>query len=111
MPSGDDKNIGKDSELSEISSLRMADRDGRIVLHKHQGHRLANDVTGPNYDDICSLERNLLMFEQFQHAIGCARRENGPARHQCTNVIEMESIDILVDGDRMKDTRNIKSPR
>src|ERR1700730_3096269 len=111
MPSGDDKNIGKDSKLSEISSLRMADGDGRIVLHKHQGHRLADDVTGPNYDDICSLKRNFLMFEQFQYAIWCARWENSPARHQCTNIIKMESIDILVDGDRVKDARNIKGPR
>src|SRR5437773_8969435 len=111
MPGGDDKNIGKDSELSEVPGLRMADGDGRIALHKHQGHRLADNVTGPNYDDICSLKLNLLMLEQFQHAIRSARRENGTTRHQRTHVIEMESIDILVDGDRMKDARNIKCAR
>jgi hypothetical protein len=108
-PSGGDyQNVGENCKLRQILSLRMANADGRFVLHQHQRHRCANDIAGADHNDILVFERDLLVFEQFQHAVGRARRKNRAADHQPADVVEMEAVDILVDGDGVWDTRNIE---
>jgi len=75
----------------------MTDADGRLVLHQHQRHRLAYDVTGAaDDDDILAFQRDVFVLEKFEHTVGRAGRENRAADNKPTDIVEVEAVDILV---------------
>jgi hypothetical protein len=57
----------------------MTDANGRLVLHEHKRHRLAEDVAGAHDNDILAFERDIFVLEKFEHAVGRAMRENRAA--------------------------------
>src|SRR5581483_8740199 len=93
---GDDQHVGEQRELREVTGRGVTDAYGRVALHQHQRHRLADDVAGADHDDVLPLDRNAFVLEQLHHAIGRAGREHGVADDEAADIIEVEAIDILL---------------
>ncbi len=73
----------------------MTDRDRRFALHQHEGHRLTDNVAGPNDDRIAPADLDAFVLEQPHHAVRRARGKDSIADDETADIIEMESIDIL----------------
>src|SRR5499427_5508957 len=81
------------------------------MLHQHQRHRLADNIAGAHDDDVLAFERDIFVFKELEHAVGCARWEDRAADHKSADVVEMESIDVLVRGNGVQDTRHVEGAR
>src|SRR5262249_53811345 len=53
--------------------------------------------------DILSFELDAFVLKQLDYPIGRARRKNGAPNNEAANVVEMKTVDILVDTDRAQD--------
>src|SRR6516225_10287884 len=68
-------------------------------------------LLAPTTTTFLALERNILVLEEFQNAIGRARRKHRAADYKPTDIVEMESIDILVSRYGVQDARHVKRCR
>ncbi len=85
--------------MRQIAGLGVADAHRRLPLHEHQRHRLADDVASAHDDDIAAFDLNVLLLQKAHHSVGSARRKHRVADYQAADVVEMETIDVLVRGD------------
>ena len=81
------------------------------MLHQHQRYRLADYIAGPDNDHVLALERNILVFEEFQNAVGRARREDRTADHKPADIVKVETIDVLVRRNGVQDARHVEGCR
>jgi len=88
-------------ELRQVPRFGVANADCCLVLHQHQCHRLADDVARPHDDDILALDRDILVFEQLHDTKGSAGRKHRSAGDEPSHVVEMKSIHVLLDGNRV----------
>lgn len=86
----------------------MTDTDSCLVLHQHQRHRLAYDITGANDDNIFALQRDAFVFEQLQHSIWRARWEYRAANYKAADVVKVKAVDILVRRYAVQDAGHIE---
>ncbi len=100
------QDVGQHRELSQILGLLVADADRGVLLHQHQGHGFADDVAGTHHDHILPRDGDLLVFEQLLHAKRRAGWKNRIACYQATDVVEMETIDVLLHRDAFEHMRH-----
>jgi hypothetical protein len=103
---GNDEDIGEDRVLREVARLRVTDRNRRLALHQHQGHRLADNVAGADDGDILAFELDAFMLKNLLNAIGRARREDRVALNEAADIVEMKPVDILRDRDGLEHARH-----
>ena len=78
LPCSDNKNIRQYRELSEILGLRMANADGRLMLHPaHQRHGLADgsNIAGTDDHNILALQLDIFVLKQFSRRRRVCRAE------------------------------------
>src|SRR5581483_9252692 len=101
------ENIGEYGELRQIARLCMTDAYRRIPLHQHQGHWLADDVAGPNHDDVLAFDFDPLVLEQLDDSVGRTGRKNGVADYESADVVQVKAIDIFLDRDGLEHTSHV----
>jgi hypothetical protein len=79
--------------------------DGRFSLHQHQCHRLADDIAGADHDHILAFDLDSFMVQEFDDAIRRTGWEHRRADDEAADIVEMEAIDVLFDGDRFQNAR------
>ena len=84
----------------------MADAHGSVLLHEHERRGLADDIAGTHHHHVAAGHGNVFGLEQLLHTIGRARREHRAAGDEATDVVEMETVHVLVHGDAFQHRRN-----
>ncbi|ARF89629.1 uncharacterized protein BCN122_II2886 [Burkholderia cenocepacia] len=103
----DDEDVCENRELGKVARTGMTDAHRGLFLQQHQRHRLAHDIAGANDDSVFPRDLNARRFQQQLNAIRRAWRKHRLAQHKRTHVIEMETINILVDIDRFDDPPHV----
>ncbi len=94
-------------EIPEVARLLVTDDDRRVLLHQHQRGRLADDVARADHTTtFWPSTQNVLVLEDLLHTIRRARREHRVAGDQAAHVVQMETIDILLDGNLLQHARH-----
>mgnify|MGYP007089352488 CR=1 FL=1 len=73
----------------------------RFPLHEHHRHGLSHDVARSDDDDILPCDRNPRMLKEAQHPVGGAWGKDSAVGHKRADIVEIESVDILANVDRL----------
>ena len=97
VPSRYDQDIRKKRKLSKVSRLGVADANGGVTLHQHEGHGLPDNIARSHNHDVLAFRGDAFVLQQLYHSIGRARGKHGIAQYQPADVIEMKAVHVLVD--------------
>ena len=95
MTRSHDDDICTSSDIREILRRTIATRHGRSCIHKHEGHRLADDIRPTDHDDMLSLHMDLIVGEEGHDTLWSTTPESRLSEEHIADLSTSEAIDIF----------------
>ena len=106
-----DQHVRLRGDCRQVAGPRVAERHGRVALHHHRGHRLADAAAAAHHRHRTPGQRDFVVVQQAQNRRRHARRQLGCARQHRANRGAGNPVHVLRRRNRGDDGRGVHRRR